>query len=78
MTPEIEAYQDKKKALYGDSLTRDFDYHTGHLLHALGSEFSEQLGAEKSAEICKAALEQFEEKFGGECVQALKAAFPAC
>jgi hypothetical protein len=76
MTPEIETYLDKKRASYGDRYARDFDYHAGHVLHALCSEFSEQLGAEKSAEIRKAALKQFEEKFGKECVQALLAAFP--
>ncbi|SBW00641.1 conserved hypothetical protein [uncultured delta proteobacterium] len=76
LTPELEKELAEKSAALGTKYVKDFDYHTGHVLHALSSEFAEQLGAATGAAIRAAALKAFEEKFGKQCVDAIQRAFP--
>jgi hypothetical protein len=75
MTPELEAELEAQAAVIGSRHVRDFDYHTGHLLHAMSSELTEQLGAEKGGGIRKAVLDAFTAKFGKTCVRAIMTAF---
>ncbi len=76
MTPELEAELAEKSAAAGERYVRDFDYHTGHLLHAMASEFTEQLGPETGAAIRDAALADFTAKFGRDCAERIQRAFP--
>ena len=76
MTPEVEAHLAKRRSALGNGHVRDFDYHTGHLLHAMTSEFTEQLGKDAGDAIRKNALAAFEEKFGKACSEAMQQAFP--
>jgi hypothetical protein len=76
LTPELEKELSQKSAVLGDKYARNFDYHTGHLLHAMTSEFTEQLGAKAGETICSAALKAFEKKFGKDCAVVIQETFP--
>ena len=76
MTPEVEAHLAKRKEALGGRYVRNFDYHVGHLLHAMTNEFTEQLGPEAGRAIREAVLAAFVEKFGEACRDAMLRAFP--
>ena len=76
LTPELENTLAEKSAAIGERYVRDFDYHTGHLLHAMASELTEQLGPEKGEAIRAAVLGEFAEKFGAVRAASIQKAFP--
>lgn len=62
----------EEKAAMGDRNLKDFLYHTGHLLSAMGRKYEELLGVVKAGQIVEASLAQFEVLFGKEKAEALK------
>jgi hypothetical protein len=74
LTQKEAAWVSKKKAELGTACIKDFDYHTGHVLHSVAGEIAERLSAQ-GQDIVDRALADFAAIFGSDCIDAAKAAY---
>ncbi|SBW00636.1 conserved hypothetical protein [uncultured delta proteobacterium] len=76
MTEPMRAEFDRKRAAFGTTFTKDFTFHTGHVLRTVGGEIIAQLG-EKGQDAYDAATFEFIKRFGSDYLTAAEKAFPA-
>ena len=76
MTEPMREEFDKKRAEFGDKFTKDFTFHTGHVLHTGGGEIITQLG-EAGQEAYDTGTFEFIKRFGSDYLTAAGKAFPA-
>ena len=64
---DVVKLEEKKKEL-GTTCMKDFNYHTGHLLHSISNTLLEELG-DKAQDAIDKATEEFADKFGREYLE---------
>lgn len=61
----------RKAAALGDRRTKDFLYHSGHLLRAMKQALAENLGQRQAQAVCDKALEDFAGMYGDDMTRAV-------
>lgn len=71
LTAEDLKELDHKKQELGTSCTKDFTFHTAHLLHTVGNTLRERLGESGSSAV-NSAVQEFIELFGAEYYESVR------
>ncbi len=76
MTEPMREEFERKRKEFGTRFTKDFTFHTGHVLRTVGGEIIAQLG-EEGQDAYDAATFEFIKRFGSDYLTAAEKAFPA-